>query len=149
MPRMAIKYKDDKSYGFLIERTIKRIRQAFQKQLNANDADITVDQWVILDKLQKHDGLSQNEIADSTFKDAPTVTRIIDLLCKKGLTLRKMDENDRRRFKIYLTEEGHERIRKVMPVVTDLRRQGWQSLTDEDYTTLIRILDTIYKNYEP
>ncbi len=145
---MAIKYKEDKSYGFLIERTIKRIRQAFQKKLNEHNAGLTVDQWVILDKLQKNDGLSQNEIADSTFKDAPTVTRIIDLLCKKGFTERVMDDNDRRRFKIHLTDLGKERISEILPVVVELRRQGWQSLTDEDYITLIRILDTIYINYE-
>ncbi|MDZ7898154.1 MAG: MarR family transcriptional regulator [Arcicella sp.] len=42
-------------------------------------------------------GVSQNELAEMTVKDAPTVTRIIDLLVKKGLAERTMAENDRLR----------------------------------------------------
>ncbi|MBX2844414.1 MAG: MarR family transcriptional regulator [Flammeovirgaceae bacterium] len=127
---------------------MKKIRQNLQRKLNEMDAGITVDQWVVLDELQQKNGLSQNEIADCTFKDAPTVTRIIDLLCKKGLTERSMDENDRRRFKIMLTEEGKAKVKEVLPVVIDVRQQGWDGLGEEDHHNLIRILDTIFENYQ-
>ncbi|WP_026210368.1 MarR family winged helix-turn-helix transcriptional regulator [Flexithrix dorotheae] len=140
--------KEYKKFGFFIERTMKKIRQNLQRKLNEIDAGITVDQWVILDELQQKNGLSQNEIADSTFKDAPTVTRIIDLLCKKGLTERVMDENDRRRFKILLTQEGKSKVNEVLPVVMEVRKQGWNGLGEEDHQNLIRILDTIFENYK-
>jgi len=86
-------------------------------------------------------------LAEKTFKDAPTVTRIIDLLCKKELTERRSDPNDRRRFKIYLTPIGQAKIKQVLPVVLDLRKQGIKGLSREEYDTLIRILDTIFNNF--
>lgn len=147
---MALKVKNTqiKNFGFVIERTMKRIRQDLQRRLNEMQAGITVDQWVILDLLSRRDGIGQNEIADRTYKDAPTVTRIIDLLCKKNLATRERDDNDRRRFRITLTQEGKERVRLVLPTVLELRRQGWDGLTDEDYANLMRILNTVYHNFD-
>ena len=144
---MTVKYKEHKNFGFLIERTIKKIRQNLQKRFADNNIDITVDQWVILDQLNNRNGMSQNELAECTYKDAPTVTRIIDLLCKKDLTTRVMDKDDRRRFKIMLTNEGNKVIEKALPEVYAIRKQGWEGLEDTDYKNLMRILDTIYKNF--
>ena len=81
-------------WGFIIERTAKRMKQAFKRELNAASVGVTVDQWIILQFLNDRDGSSQFEIAKETYKDAPTVTRIIDLLCKKGLICRKADPTD-------------------------------------------------------
>ena len=66
--------------GFILERTAKRMKQHIQQQLAAAAADITVDQWILMQELEKTPGVSQLELARATFKDAPTVTRIIDLL---------------------------------------------------------------------
>lgn len=134
------------SYGFRIERTAKIIKQVMQRRFNAHHFDLTVDQWVLLDCLRQENGQSQNQLAERTFKDAPTVTRIIDLLCKKELIERRGDPNDRRRFKIYLTDTGQLKIKKVLPVVIELRKKGIEQLPRKDYDDLIRILDTIFEN---
>lgn len=135
-------------YGFRIERTAKRIKQNLQRRFNELNSGITVDQWVILDVLHQQEGLSQYEIADKTYKDAPTVTRIIDLLCKKELTQRVMDPNDRRRFNIHLTEAGVEKVNELLPIVKEFRQGGWDGLNEQDYEQLIRILDNIFNNFE-
>jgi len=133
-------------YGFFIERTAKKIRQHLQKKFNEIGADLTVDQWVVLDLLQETDGLSQNEIAQRSFKDAPTVTRIIDLLCKKGLLTRQADTKDRRKFSIVLTPAGKQKIAEIYPTVVSVRKQGWHGLSSEDYDRLISILNKIFDN---
>ena len=81
-----------------------------------------------------------------TVKDAPTVTRIIDLLVKKGLSERTMAENDRRKFNITLTDAGRSKFDEAYPIVAEVRKKGWGDLNNEDYTTLVRILDSIYAN---
>ncbi len=135
------------NYGFKVDRTIKRIKQELQKLFNTLDFGITVDQWVILDQLQQRNGLGQHELANETFKDAPTVTRIIDLLCQKGLTERRLDTQDRRRFRVYLTEQGIEKINHILPIVEEVRMAGWQNLSMEDYNHLERILDIVFDNH--
>src|SRR6476660_5178381 len=91
-------------YSFLLERTARRIKQYAQQRFNSECFDITVDQWLVLKNLRDSNDLNQSELAKLTGKDHPTLTRIIDLLCKKGLTERRMDITDRRSFIIHLTK---------------------------------------------
>ncbi len=137
---------DSRAYFFKIDTTIKKIRNALQKQFNEAGFDLTVDQWVIIDHLYRNPGISQNTIAEMTTKDAPTVTRIIDLLSQKDLTKRQMADTDRRKFLVFLTEAGEAKYREVLPVVSAMRRKGWGNLSDDDYQQFIRIMDSIYTN---
>ncbi len=131
--------------GFILERTAKRMKQYFSQHLKAVDAGITADQWVILQELDKRNKQSQLELAQATFKDAPTITRIIDLLCKKKLTERLPDPEDRRRFKISLTQEGRALIDRLMPMVKEYRRSVWAPLKDEEVDLLVTILNKIFE----
>lgn len=145
---MTSNQAENRAYFFKIDTTIKKIRQQIQKKFDTLKIDLTVDQWVLLDHIYRYEskGISQNELAEMTVKDAPTVTRIIDLLVKKGLSERNMAENDRRKFIITLTEAGKNKFDEAYPIVAEVRKKGWGDLNDEDYKTFVRILDSIYSN---
>ena len=142
------KNNETKNFGAYIDRTIKIIKQNYLQAFKEIGVDITTEQWVILDELYHGNGLSQTDLANGSFKNAPTVSRIIDLLCKKGLTERQRFENDRRRYKIFLTPKGKALYEKAIPVVLELRKQGWQNLSDSDYETFLRIMNQIFQNFE-
>lgn len=132
--------------GFVLERASRRMKQYFQEQLQKAGCGITIDQWVVLQELEKQDGLSQLEIAKATFKDAPTVTRIIDLLCEKGLTRRITDPEDRRRFQIELTDTGRARIAEALPVIEQARRKTWQGFDEQKLENLMEMLNEVFEN---
>lgn len=138
---------DHRAYFFKIDTTIKKIRNALQKQLTEAGFDLTVDQWVLIDHIFRKQGISQNELAEMTFKDPPTVTRIIDLLEKKGLVERGPAAGDRRKFNLFLTKNGEAIYNEAFPIVADIRRKGWGSLSDSDYQHFVRIMDSIYQNF--
>jgi DNA-binding MarR family transcriptional regulator len=138
---------DHRAYFFKIDTTIKKIRNALQKQLTEAGFDLTVDQWVLIDHIYRKQGISQNELAEMTFKDPPTVTRIIDLLEKKGLVERGPAAGDRRKFNLFLTKDGQAIYNQAFPIVADIRRKGWGSLSDADYQHFVRIMDSIYQNF--
>lgn len=141
------KKKEAKVFGTLIDRNMKMIRSQYLKKFKEIGVDITTEQWVLMDCLYGQDGLSQNELATESFKNAPTVSRIIDLLCKKGLAERQRFDNDRRRYKIFLTKEGKKIYKKAHPHVEELRKLGWKKLTNRDYEEFVRIMNLVYKNY--
>ena len=132
--------------GFVIERTSKRMKQFFQRMLKDAKTGITVDQWIVLQVLDKEDGISQLEIAKETFKDAPTVTRIIDLLVNKSLLKRISDTKDRRRFNIHLTPTGRAKIEEVLPIAVQFRAKAWDGLSEGDKSQLTNYLNIIFKN---
>ncbi len=81
--------QQSKEYGTLIDRTLRIIKLNFIQGFKDAGIDLTPEQWVIIDRLHQQNGISQTELANGSFKNAPTVSRIIDLLCKKGLTERQ------------------------------------------------------------
>lgn len=119
-----------------------------QRGLTDADIDLTVDQWVVLDHLSQNCGISQIELGNITFKDPPTMTRILDLLVKKELVTRLSSSSDRRKFTIDLTEKGKEVHKKANEIITEVRKQAWNNLNENDYDTLVKIMDTIYSNVE-
>lgn len=138
---------DHRAYFFKIDTTIKKIRSALQKRLTEGGVDITVDQWVLIDHIYRDKGVSQTKLAEVTYKDPPTVTRIIDLIEKKGIVERRGAPGDRRRFSLFLSEYGLEIYAKAFPIVAEIRNLGWGGLSENDYQHFVRIMDSIYKNF--
>ncbi len=135
-------------YSYLLDRTARKVKQYAQNRFNDEKFDITVDQWLVLKALNGGNDLNQSELAEVTGKDHPTLTRIIDLLCKKGLTERRVHPADRRSFTVHLTEDGCLNVEKWMPRVNEIRNKAWENLSEDDYEHLKRILNTIYRNLE-
>ena len=139
-------HTDQRSYFFKIDSTLKKIRNFMQKNLDNAKIDLTVDQWVVIDHIFPNVGISQNELAELTVKDAPTITRILDLLVKKGFIERKMSETDRRKFNIFMTSEGEKVYKKAFEEIKKVRIAAYEKLEDEDFNQLVRIMDTIHNN---
>lgn len=131
---------------FKLDATLKKIRNYWQKRFDAQQKEITVDQWLLLENLHKHRKITHNELARLTSKDITTVSRIIELMVKKGLVQRESATSDRRKVFLQLTPFGVEKFKDVRPLVLEMRKTGWKDLTEQDYTELTRILDVIYNN---
>ena len=142
------KEPSSKNFGAYIDRTLRLIKLNYLKAFKEANIDLTPEQWVIMDTLYNNNGVSQNELANGSFKDAPTVSRIINLLDKKGYAERQRFDNDRRRYKIFLTEKGQETYAKALPIVEHLRLKGWGNLNDEDYADFLKIMNQIFANFE-
>jgi len=146
MPQVNSKDRKAEIPGFMIERTSKRMRQSFKKILKEMNAEITIDQWAILYELKKENELSQYQLADRTYKDAPTVTRIIDKLTHKGLVERLSALDDRRRFEIHLTKTGNKKVEEILPAARAFRAQAWKGLDEATVNFLIQTLNHVFDN---
>lgn len=134
------------NYGFILESTAKKIKLALQRKFNEHGMDITVDQWVVLLELHKHGTQNQVTLCELCCKDAPTITRIIELLVKKELVARESCKEDRRKFNISLSKKGKAMVQKILPIIIEFRKKGWGSLTEKDVQHLERITKKIQDN---
>ena len=134
--------------GTVLDRTTRLLKQHYLRAFKEEGVDISTEQWVLLDRLFTQGDASQTDLAGGTFKDAPTVSRIIDKLAKKKLVERRRFPGDRRRYQIALTDTGRAVHERLMPYVRDLREQTWQGLSPDDYTRLLELLRHIRGNFE-
>jgi DNA-binding MarR family transcriptional regulator len=136
------------AYSFLLDRTARRVKQYAQQKFKELNLQITVDQWLLLKHLYENEKMKQNELADILFKDNPTLTRIIDLLCEKGLTIRTIHPTDRRSFHVELTREGKKKVEQIKPKIRHIRLKAWEGLSNRDFNHFKKVLNTIYQNLE-
>lgn len=137
----------DLHYSFFIGRTSKKLKSAIQKKLSQLHNSLTVDQWLIIYVLHVNGEMSQTELAGNTLKDAPAITRIVDHLIQKNYLIKTPCIKDRRSFKISISEDGKELVKLILPSIEEFRAKGWQGLSEEDYNTLVRILNQVFKNH--
>lgn len=134
------------SYSFLLDRTARRVKQYAQQKFNEFEFNITVDQWLLMKHLYENREMKQNALAELLFKDNPTVTRIIDLLCGKGIVVRKQHPSDRRCFLVSLTKQGTAKVEHMRPRIKKIRLKAWEGLSEEDFKHFQRVINTIYTN---
>ncbi|MCG9792930.1 MarR family winged helix-turn-helix transcriptional regulator [Flavobacterium algicola] len=131
---------------YTIEQTIKEYRKLSQKNIAAVVTDITVDQCLLLIILSKNAFLSQKEIAKLIFKDNASITRIIELMVKKNYLTRQINELDRRKYTLEITEKGTKTIELLSPVITQNRQTALAGLSLNEIETLDEILNKIIIN---
>jgi MarR family transcriptional regulator, transcriptional regulator for hemolysin len=136
----------DRVIFYSLDKTIKTYRQFAQKRFLEQGFDITIDQWLVLNAIYEKPDITQFDIAGKVFKDTASVTRIIDLLIKKGLLKREVHSSDRRRFTLELTTEGRKLITKITDVVEQNRAIALQGITENELIHMKETLNDIIDN---
>lgn len=73
--------------------------------------------WSLVNRLAELGPLTQRELADASAQHPAGVSRQLDDLERRGLTIRALDPGDRRRRRVELTEQGRRWHRRGRPVV--------------------------------
>lgn len=136
----------DRVIFYSLDKSIKTYRQFAQKRFVEAGLDITIDQWLVLNAIAEKPGISQLEIAEKVFKDAASVTRIIDLLIKKQYLVRAAHDTDRRRFSLELTKEGKTLIKTIAKVVEQNRAKALKGIHEKDLLKVKETLNLIIDN---
>lgn len=129
------------SAGFLLGVTHRRAVALLQHRLR--DYDITPEQWSVLYHVTNEEGMIQKSIAEQTFKDKPTVTRILHQLEQKGYIVRKADQIDRRSLRIYSTERGRSLITETESIEESISQEVINCLGEQGHEQLVQSLNLL------
>jgi len=134
------------SFGHKVNKSARLITQRLGRNFKENNFDITTEQWRILLDLWREDGQTQNNLAESTGKDEPSVSRIINTMEKHDLVQRTRHPHDRRTNLIYLTEAGKNLKEGLISMGRKTNTQTTEGIDLEELTICIRVLDKVIKN---
>ena len=128
--------------GFLFNALSKAYDAHTNKRLKA--LELTASQWPVLDQIYLNPGINQRELATLCLRDPSTLVSTIDALEKKGLVRRVADENDRRAFRLVITEAGTEARNTAFDVTHALFEQATHHLSQQEIEHLYNTCLTIY-----
>ena len=122
------------------------IYHILDKAFKENSLDLTPEQWTILLYLWDKEGIRQQDLCDATFKDKPSMTRLLDTMERQNLVVRINYEVDRRTNLIYLTRRGKDIEATVREVVNNTLKDSLQGVSAEELEICQSVLKQIFKN---
>ena len=131
---------------YQLDKSIKSYRQFAQQRIKQAGLNVTVDQWLVLKTLYDHSGLNQRDLASRVFKDHGSITRMLELLIRKGFVSRTVLASDRRNHKIYLSKKGLAICLQLFSVVADYRAQALQGISEKEQKLFRNLLDKMTEN---
>lgn len=134
------------SFGHKVNKAARLITQKLAGNFRESGVEVTTEQWKILLYLYREDGQTQNNLAESTGKDEPSVSRIINTMEKHNLVLRTRHPRDRRTNLIYLTESGKNIKEMLMSMGQKTNGEVTQGIAPEEIETCISVLNKVIEN---
>src|ERR1700740_184139 len=83
-----------------------KVRQRLQPLLD--EADVSIEHWRIMALLREQPGLGAGAIAKGAVLPSASVTRHVDKLVERGMVVRRVDAEDKRRVVLALSPRGQD-----------------------------------------
>lgn len=136
--------KNDDLVGTLIHDVAHLLRLDIDRRLKEND--LTRVKWLALGIISRTPGLTQSELAMELELGHAATGRLLDRMVQRGFAERQQDENDRRTFRIFITDKALKLLDRLESTADDLRENALQGLDGNEINKLKLGLDKIKKN---
>ncbi|MBK7347743.1 MAG: MarR family transcriptional regulator [Chitinophagaceae bacterium] len=139
-------FKKGELYSFITGKASTAISRRLQKNFKQSGVEITIEQWSVLYHLWKADGMSQQQLCEATFKDKPSMTRLVDNLEKINLVKRVASKDDRRINLIFLTADAQTLHEKSMDIANQTLNEALKGVTNGQVEIAKEVLQMVYEN---
>jgi DNA-binding MarR family transcriptional regulator len=139
-------FKKSELYSFITGKASTAIARRLQKNFKQAGVEITIEQWSVLYHLWKEDGMSQQRLGEATFRDKPSITRLVDNLEKLNLVKRVASKEDRRINMIYITQEAQDLQEKTMELANQTLNEALVGVTNGQIEIAKEVLQQVYEN---
>lgn len=131
-------YDIENSIGFLLSKAYQHAWAILKEEIE--EYDLTPPQFALLCFLWQQDGLTQAELAEKCQVDRSTLGGLIDRLERNGLLERRRHPQDRRAYRICLTEQGKNMESTLSACAGHSLKQITSGLNEDEVKELRRML---------
>lgn len=135
----------DRDLLIILHDVARTLRTRFDQKARLTHA-MTRAQWVILSRLERQPGMSQNEMAAVCEVEPITVARLIDRLEARGLVERRADPTDRRIKRLHLLPAAKPILETINEARESMNTRITAGLDERTRNTLIDALLVLKEN---
>lgn len=139
-------FKKGELYSFITGKASTAIARRLQKKFNQAGLNLTIEQWSVLYHLWKKEGISQQELCHATFRDKPSITRLVDNLERLQLVKRVPSESDRRINLVFLTRQAQKLQEQSMELAEETLNEALLGVPADQIEVCKDVLQIVYDN---
>lgn len=132
------------SIGYRLKLLSQLASRKFQEALEP--LGLTPFHWVVLCCLWQEDGLPTSGIGDKLKQVGGTLTGVLDRMEERGLVRRERDLQDRRIWRIWLTQTGRDLESVLPPLAQAVHEQTMKGIPDQARQQLSGLIDQMIAN---
>jgi len=136
----------EKPLTHLLGQTSKLMKIKLRQSFIENNQDLTVEQYIILNMINNHDNLIQQELANHFQKDKSLILRQVEILLDKLLVARKTNEDDKRKKNLILTEKGSKTLATLRAISKAVSEELLTGISADDQKIFVSIIQKIQAN---
>lgn len=131
-------------------RSTSLLRKNYANFVNKSlsNSDITLSEFAYLKEVVNCDGIAQDELIRNLSIDKAAATRIAQSLEKKEIIKRVRNENNKRFFNVFLTDEGHKYADFIKQTLNDFYKVLNNEVSSSDMKTFMTIFKRINGSFE-
>lgn len=130
--------------GYRIKLLSQLLSRKFQERLEP--LGLTPFHWVVLCCLWEEDGLATSSISEKLQQVGGTLTGVLDRMEERGLIRRERDSEDRRIWRIWLTDAGEELREVLPPIAVEIRDSALTGISPSERQHFSDLLDQMIAN---
>ena len=142
-------FKRGELYSFITGMASTALARRLQKNFRLAGIEITIEQWSVLYHLWKEDGLSQQELCLRSFRDKPSITRLVDNLEKLKLVKRVSSKEDRRINLVFLSKAAKNLQEQTLSLANQTLNEALEAVSKEEIEVCKTVLQKVYDNLTP
>lgn len=113
------------------------------------ESGLTDASWTPLIYLHRlGDGMLQKELAAASGLDESSLVRLIDILSKRGLLERRIDPDDRRARRLFLTDQGRKTAFAIREQLVTLEKELLADFSDTDIAAVLHVCERVEDRIE-
>lgn len=134
-------YNLEDQIGYLLRKAYQRHLVIFQQHIG--DSQLTAVQFSVLYTVNLFEKCSQKELVEHTAIDQATIRGIVERLIKRDLLSQYQDQQDKRKVKISITNEGRKVLADTLENAKSISEKTLEPLNPAEALALLHTLKKI------
>ena len=126
---------------FQLGKAARKVSKEYREEIA--HYSLTHGQFFMLVAVMEEEGLLPSELAEKIAQDRAATTGLLDRLENDGWIERKMDRQDRRSLRIYLTPKAKKHRESIMKLFEETNRKFVNRFTDQEWDQMQSFLSRL------
>jgi DNA-binding MarR family transcriptional regulator len=126
------------SFGFVLHETARMLSKRFDQR--SKSLGLTRAQCQVLAYLVYHEGINQAGLAELLELEPISLGRLIDRMAQAGWVERRPDPQDRRAWRLFITEKAKPFFAEMIAIGREVRAEALAGFTQEESDTIMDLL---------
>ncbi len=132
---------------FLLSKAQHRIKTCMKDKFREHGIDLTPGQMGVLFLLKEQDGRIMSEFSTILDIDSSSLTRTVTQMENAGLLERRLDPNDRRQVRVYITPAGSEQAGEAGRLAREVNQRIMDAFSTEEVQIFQRVMTGITSKF--